>query len=144
MQLTPGTVAYWRDLYDGGQSKFVYILGVHTPADENGSPLPPEVLWFTISSQTKWTRLAPHCREMVEIPLGCADYLRYRSFIQCFFEVGRTPVDDFRYFEARGYLNFRGYLPQFVPAIREILGRSELLSDYDCEDALNAMNPGEL
>ena len=73
MRLEPGTVAYWRGLF--GQDKFIYILGVHVPTDPEGHDLPPEVLWFTISSQLKWAKSELHRREMVEIPKGTADYL---------------------------------------------------------------------
>lgn len=134
MNLTPGTVAHWRELY--GQGKFVYILGVCQNTHD--------VLWLPISSQTKWCAIEPHCREMVEIPKGTADYLSKRSFIQCFFELQRTPIDTFNDLDRQGFINWRGTLEQFIPAIRAILtGEPVLLAEYECEDALRVLPPPE-
>lgn len=81
---------------------------------------------------------------MVEIPRGTADYLPLRSFIQCFFEIERTPFDRFDELDRRGYINWRGTLQQFIPALRTIFADvSTLLSEYECEDALGVLLPGE-
>jgi hypothetical protein len=133
LDVTPGTVAYWRELC--GQGKFIYVSGV--------CPATRDVLWFPISSQEKWCKIEPHCREMVEIPKGTAEYLSIRSFIQCFFELQRTPIDTFNDLDRRGYINWRGRLEQFIPAIREILASGPaLLTEYECEAALRALPKG--
>lgn len=81
---------------------------------------------------------------MVEIPRGTVDYLPVRSFIQCFFELQRTPLGTFNDLDRRGYINWRGTLKQFIPAIRDILeGEPVLLTEYECEDALSVLPPRE-
>jgi hypothetical protein len=132
VDLSPGAVAYWHGLY--GQGKFIYLIGV---CEKSG-----DVFWFPISSQTKWCQLKPHCREMVEVPRGTVDYLTQRSFIQCFFELHRTPVGSFQELERKGYINWRGLLPRYLPSVRAILVESTLLSEYDIEDALRVI-PGD-
>ena len=129
MQLNAGAIAYWRE-FEPGRDKFIYILG----KTQSG-----EVLSFTISSQEKYLKMEPHKNEMVEIPRGTANYLERRSFIQCFFEVIRTPIVTFQDFERRGYINWRGQLPQFLAAVKVCVNNSELLSEYDREDVLAVM-----
>jgi hypothetical protein len=137
MRPVPGTVAHWRELY--GQDKFIYLLGVCPPrASEEGERADAEVLWFPISSQTKWTQIEPHRNEMVKIPRGTIADLHLDSYIQCFFKVERTRLDRFLDLDRQGYINWRACLPQYIPQIRDILTTSTLLEEYDCEDALSA------
>jgi hypothetical protein len=134
MRLAPGTVAYFREAFDGGLDKFIYILGVLDPPGADGGRQVQEVLWFTISSQAKWTAITPHCDEMVKIPLGTAECLKRLSFIQCFHEVQRKPLVEFRELENRGYVTYRDFLPMFVPTILAIMQQSHLLTDYERDD----------
>ncbi len=129
MTLTLGTVAHWID-FEPGHNKFIYILGTNSAN---------EVLSFTISSQTKYLAMQPHANEMVEIPRGTTDCLNRQCFIQCFYEVRRTPIAAFRELERRGYINYRASLPQFAPAILTAVRNSELLDGYDQEAVLEAL-----
>lgn len=128
MRLEAGTIAHWRD-FAAGQDKFVYILGTNDLG---------EVLSFTISSQTKYLKLTPHKDEMVEIPHRQTDFLDRPSYIQCFFELIRTHIDVFRSLEKTGSINFRAFMPQFIPQIRAIAERSQLLSQEDCDSVIAA------
>ena len=129
--MTPpaGTVVFWRD-FAPGHDKFVYVVGT----DGNG-----DVLAFTISSQTKYLAMRPHAVEMVRIPLGTAQCFTVESFIHCFYEVTRTPLDRFEDLQKRGTIRFRASLPQFLPAVRAVVQRSELLDGYDREAVLEAL-----
>src|SRR6267154_1775774 len=121
MVIEAGAVAYWLD-FDPGHNKFVYILGTDTASD---------VLCFTISGQAKYLTMLPHANEMVRIPKGTIDCLHKDSFIQCFYEVRRTPLSDFRELERQGYINYRASIPQFVPGILKCVEGSELLAQND-------------
>jgi hypothetical protein len=135
VRIRPGLVAFWTDLFPGS-SKFVFLLGSFA-CPRTGIE---KVAFFTISSQTKWAQIAPHKDEMVKIPRGTVDFLPSLSFIQCFHEVHTLSVESFHERDREGFINFRGDLPQYLPMIREILSRSELLDDYSIEVASNAMD----
>ena len=127
MRLDPGTIAYWRN-FRPGSNKFVYLLGQTNDG---------VVLSFTISSQTKYLGLYPHNQEMVEIPFRSTDFLDRPSYIQCFFEVERTTLEDFRELERSGTIMYRGCRPEFLPQIAEIVGRSQLLTGYAQETIMS-------
>jgi hypothetical protein len=131
MTVEAGTVVHWLG-FDPGHDKFVYILGLNSAN---------EVLAFTISSQTKYLSRQPHSNEMVEIPKGTVDCLQRVCYIQCFYEVRRTPISKFRELERRGYINYRAFLPQFVPAIVKCVQNSELLDGYDQEAVIDILGP---
>ena len=131
MTLATGTVAYWRD-FVAGQDKFVYILGTNAAQ---------EVLSFTISSQTKYLVMQPHANEMVEIAKGTIDCLSKNCYIQCFYEVRRTPIAEFMDLERRGFICYRGSLPQFSQAILKVVSESVLLDGYDQEAVLEVLRP---
>jgi hypothetical protein len=121
LRLDPGTIAYWRD-FRPGISKFVYILG---QANDGA------VLSFTISSQTRYLSMSPHRDEMVEIPFRSTDFLDRPSYIQCFHDVERTPLQEFREMERVGAIMYRGHRPEFLAQIAAIAARSQLLTGYD-------------
>jgi hypothetical protein len=129
MTLKTGTVAHWRN-FSPGHDKFIYILGTNADGD---------VLSFTISSQAKYLAMHPHAEEMVEIPNGTVECLNRRSFIQCFYDVTRTPVAAFREMERIGQLNYRASLPQYAAAIAAVVQNSELLDGYDQEAVLEVL-----
>jgi hypothetical protein len=129
MTLITGTVAHWYS-FEPGHNKFVYILGTNAAG---------EVLSFTISSQTKYLGMQPHAKEMIEIPKGTAECFNQQCFIQCFYEVRRTPIAEFRELERRGYISYRASLPQFAPAILATIQNSELLDGYDQEAVLEVL-----
>jgi hypothetical protein len=131
MVLEAGAVAYWLG-FDPGHDKFVYILGTNSAR---------EVLAFTISSQTKYLSRQPHANEMVEIPVGTANCFQKVCFIQCFYEVRRTPISEFRDLERRGYISYRASLPQFIPAILNCVRNSELLDGYDQDAVIDLLGP---
>ena len=131
MTLEAGTIAFWRD-FEPGHDKFINILGTNRADD---------VLSFTISSQTKYLTMQPHANEMVEIPKGTVDCLHKTCFIQCFYEVRRTPISEFRDLERRGFINYRASLPQFAVAIYHRVKDSELLDGYDQEEVLDLLRP---
>jgi hypothetical protein len=131
MTLEVGTIAHWRD-FGPGCDKFIYILGTNAAN---------EVLSFTISSQLKYLAMQPHAQEMVEIPRGTVECLQKTSFIQCFYEVQRTPISDFRDLERRGCINYRASLPQFAPAILERVEDSQLLDGYDQDSVIELLRP---
>ena len=131
MTLESGTIAFWLN-FSPGHDKFVYVLG--TTADDI-------VLSFTISSQTKYLSIEPHRNELVVIPPGTLDCLYRQSFIQCFHEVTRTPVKEFRELDRRGFLNWRGCLPQFIPDIIRCVEDSQLLPEIDQETVLELLRP---
>jgi len=131
MTLETGAIAYWRD-FDPGCDKFIYILGTNAAS---------EVLSFTISSQTKYLAMEPHAKEMVEIPRGSIDCLPKTSFIQCFYEVRRTPIHEFRELERLGYISYRATAPQFAIGIFQRVKNSELLDGYDKEAVLEVLKP---
>jgi len=131
MNVEAGAVAYWLS-FEPGHDKFVYILGTNSAN---------EVLTFTISSQTKYLSMQPHAHEMVEIPKGTADCFQQVCFIQCFYEVRRTPLPEFRELERRGYIGYRASLPQFVPAIMRCVRDSELLDGYDQDAVIDLLGP---
>ena len=106
-----------------GQDKFVYILGI-----SDG-----EVFSFTISSQTKYLALNATRDQMVEIPFQSTNFLTRPSYIQCFYELTRTPILQFRKLEANGTINYRACRPEFLPSIARIVHNSELLPEEDVE-----------
>lgn len=71
----------------------------------------PKVAYFTISSQSKWTKVPHLANEMVLIPKGKTDFLPVDSYIQCFHEVGTISVQDFREQDLQGYINYRETFP---------------------------------
>jgi hypothetical protein len=125
MTLSPGTIAHWRD-FSPGNDKFVYILGIDSS---------DVIFSFTISSQVKYLSLVPHKSELIEIPFRTTDFLDRRSFIQCFFEVTRTSLGEFRELERKGAINWRGCMPEFLSTVARIVKDSRLLSGYD-QDAI--------
>jgi hypothetical protein len=129
MTIETGTVVYWRD-FVAGQDKFIYILGTNSAQ---------EVLSFTISSQTKYLSMYPHAREMVEIAKGTIDCFDRTCYIQCFYEVRRTPIAEFMDLDRRGFICYRGSLPQFSQAIRKIVSESILLEGYDQDAVLEVL-----
>lgn len=131
MTIEVGTIAHWRD-FAPGHDKFIYILGTNAAN---------EVLSFTISSQTKYLTMHPHAQEVVEIPKGTAECFQKACFIQCFFEVRRTPIFDFRDLERRGFINYRASLPQFALAIQKCVESSELLDGYDQDEVIGVLGP---
>jgi len=130
MTLTTGTIAHWCN-YEPGHDKFIYILGTNSAG---------EVLSFTISSQIKYLGMKPHAKEMIEIPKGTAECFNQQCFIQCFYEVRRTLIAEFRELERLGYINYRASLPQFAPAILATTQNSELLDGYDQEAILEVLS----
>jgi len=114
----------------GGHDKFHYIFGV---SDRN------EVCSFTISSQLKYLSLTPHRDHLIEIPFRQTDFLTCRSFIQCFFEITRTPLSLFRELERSGTINYRGCFPKFLEQMAPIIRMSELLSGSDQDCALKTL-----
>lgn len=85
--------------------------------------------------------MEPHRLELVAIPTGTLDCLHRQSFIQCFHEVSRTPLKQFQELDRRGFINYRGSLPQFIPAVITCVEPSELLSGYDQEAVLDLLRP---
>ena len=128
MQLDPGTIAYWRD-FAPGQDKFVYLLGVSGEG---------EVLSFTISSQQKYLAFGKTKADMIEIPFRSTDFLTRASYIQCFYEVTRTPIAEFSRLEANGTITWRGRRPEFLPRVARIVQASVLLAEED-RDAIRKL-----
>jgi hypothetical protein len=131
MRLESGTVAYWLN-FSAGHDKFVYILG--TTADRI-------VLSFTISSQAKYLSIEPHRNELIAIPIGTLDCLHRQSFIQCFHEVTRTPLGEFQDLDRRGFVNWRGCLPQYIADVIRCVENSQLLPEDDQEVVLDLLRP---
>jgi hypothetical protein len=135
VRIEPGVVALWNDLFGSGP-KYVFLLGTFVCQRDSLE----KVAFFTISSQSKWAGIQSHAQEMVMVPRGITEYLYKVSYIQCFHEVLTISVESFQEQDLQGFVNFRGHLRQYIPEIRNILGRSALLSDYDIEIALSALD----
>jgi hypothetical protein len=137
VQIKPGAVAFWSDLFPG-HSKFVFILGTYICPNE----AVPKVAYFTISSQSKWKNVPRLKDQMILIPKGKTDFLQLDSYIQCFHHVGTIRLQDFREQELQGYINYRGDLSCYVPQVRCIVEQSEVLVERDRIIALEAIDQG--
>jgi hypothetical protein len=76
---------------------------------------------------------------MVEIAKGTIDCFDRTCYIQCFYEVRRTPIAEFMDLDRRGFICYRGSLPQFSQAIRKIVSESILLEGYDQDAVLEVL-----
>jgi hypothetical protein len=133
IDLSAGSVLHIRGFASRGhpaKDKFLLIIGQKSES---------EALGFLISSQLVYLKQDAFKNEVVKVPHNATAFLRFESIIQCF-SLERMSVTSLREGFEDGKINNSGKMPvKYLHRIREVVAGSQLLTQYDIDDALKVL-----
>jgi hypothetical protein len=119
-------------LIAGASRKKQYVLIIGQKSDS-------EALGFLISSQLAYLKADAFKNEVVKVPHNATAFLRLESIIQCF-SIERMSVTSLCEGFEDGKINNAGKVPiKYLHRIREVITESQLLAQYDIDDALKVL-----